>query len=69
MSMSTTFKRSKDLRNRYGVSNVTLWRWVKAGKLPAPRYINGKRVWSVEQIEECDRRILKDKFDKGGARK
>ena len=25
-----------DLEERYGKSRVTLWRWVRAGRLPAP---------------------------------
>ncbi len=44
-----------DLEERYGKSRVTLWRWVRAGLLPAP-YENGPNsvAFSLQEIEERD---------------
>ena len=41
----------KDLELRTGVDRSTLWRWYKAGKLPAPHYLGDKRVWFLSEIE------------------
>jgi predicted site-specific integrase-resolvase len=54
------FWRSKDLRNRYGCSDPTLYRWTKAGKIPQPQYINGQRIWTDEQVEEADANLISD---------
>ena len=50
--------RSRHLRERYGVSDTTLWRWQRAGKLPTPKFINGQRVWTAEQLEEADAGLM-----------
>jgi predicted DNA-binding transcriptional regulator AlpA len=34
----------------YGVSKPTVWRWVKAGLLPAPTRRGGVTTWSVGTI-------------------
>jgi len=35
-----------------GITPVTLWRWVKAGRVPAPRKLAGSRInsWVVEEL-------------------
>lgn len=32
-----------------GITTVSLWRWVKAGRVPAPRKLGGSRInaWNV----------------------
>jgi predicted DNA-binding transcriptional regulator AlpA len=35
--------RPRDLRRRYGVSDVTLWRWRERGILPAPVKLGNTR--------------------------
>ncbi len=44
-----------DLEERYGKSRVTLWRWVRAGLLPAPFQIGpGSVAFSFREIRERD---------------
>ncbi len=44
-----------DLEERYGKSRVTLWRWVRAGLLPAPYEIGPNSVaFSAQEISERD---------------
>ncbi len=44
-----------DLEERYGKSRVTLWRWVRAGLLPAPYAIGPNSVgFSSQEILERD---------------
>tara|TARA_R110002167_G_scaffold68865_2_gene194463 strand:- start:267 stop:461 length:195 start_codon:yes stop_codon:yes gene_type:complete len=42
------YKSTSTLCRELEVSPVTIWRWVKCGKLPAPRKINGKNRWSAD---------------------
>jgi len=46
---------TKLLRDRYGVCDQTLYRWVRTGVLPAPMRINGRKYWSEAEVEERDR--------------
>ena len=34
----------------YGISNVTVWRWTKAGRLPAPTKRGGVTAWKVGDL-------------------
>ena len=43
-----------DLEERYGKSRVTIWRWVRAGLLPAP-YENGPNSVAFKTQEICER--------------
>ena len=44
-----------DLEERYGKSRVTLWRWVRAGLLPAPYETGPNSVgFDSEEIQERD---------------
>jgi predicted site-specific integrase-resolvase len=43
------------LQERYGVVDKTIDRWVQAGVLPAPMYINRRRYWDADEIEHRDR--------------
>lgn len=43
------------LQERYGVVDKTIDRWVQAGVLPAPMYINKRRYWDADEIEQRDR--------------
>ncbi len=55
--------RSRDLLRRFGISDVTLWRWVKAGKFPAPTKLGSTRslFWLRSAVEtwEASRREVK----------
>ena len=39
---------------RYGISDRTVDRWVEAGVLPKPIYINGRRYWDAEELGQRD---------------
>ena len=39
---------------RYGISDRTVDRWVEAGELPKPMYIQGRRYWSAESLDKHD---------------
>jgi predicted DNA-binding transcriptional regulator AlpA len=53
---ATEWLRSRDLLLRFGISDVTLWRWVKAGKFPAPTRLGGTRslFWARGAIESWE---------------
>jgi predicted site-specific integrase-resolvase len=40
------------LCQRYDVVTRTIDRWVEAGVLPEPEYINGIRYWDEDEVEE-----------------
>ncbi len=52
-----------DLEERYGKSRVTLWRWVRAGLLPAP-YENGPNsvAFKTQEIEERDANLRRKTY-------
>ena len=52
------FLRAKDIRHRYAISDPTLHRWVKSGKLPKPQYLNSQRVWLQSVIEQAEEKML-----------
>ncbi len=60
---ATEWLRSRDLLYRFGISDVTLWRWVKARKFPAPIRLGSTRslFWARAEIEawEAARREVK----------
>jgi predicted DNA-binding transcriptional regulator AlpA len=39
---------------RYGISDRTVDRWVEAGELPQPIYIQGRRYWEEATLAERD---------------
>lgn len=43
-------KRTRDICSQYGVTAMTVWRWVRDGRLPQPVKINGRNYWS-ENVE------------------
>jgi predicted DNA-binding transcriptional regulator AlpA len=50
---------SRSLCERYGVVAKTLDRWVQAGILPQPMWINRRRYWDVKDVETFDRDRMK----------
>ena len=56
----TTWFSDKDLAERYGISRMSVWRWSRAGHLPAPRKIGPNTTrWAAEEIEAHDRAQMK----------
>jgi predicted DNA-binding transcriptional regulator AlpA len=54
------FLRAGLVRSRYGgIGAATLWRWIKARKFPAPRYLpGGQRVCALSDLEAWEREHL-----------
>lgn len=42
------YKSTPTLCREFEVSPVTIWRWVKSGRLPEPRKINGQNRWPAD---------------------
>ncbi|TNC10426.1 transcriptional regulator [Methylobacterium terricola] len=44
------------VRQRYAISDMTLWRWEKDPKLdfPKPIRINGRRYWRLADIQDFE---------------
>lgn len=47
----------RQVRDRYNVSDMTLWRWMRRPdlKFPQPTVINRRRYWPVEALEAWER--------------
>jgi predicted DNA-binding transcriptional regulator AlpA len=57
MEQSKKYQRARQVRARYGgISDMTLWRWIRNHGFPEPEYINNQRFWDEEQLDEYDRR-------------
>jgi predicted DNA-binding transcriptional regulator AlpA len=35
-----------------GISDMTLWRWIKQRGFPAPTKLHGRNYWNPEEIEQ-----------------
>ena len=46
-----SFLSAPQVRARVGASSTTLWRWIRQGRFPRPKYTpGGRRVWPAEAI-------------------
>jgi len=52
------FLRTIHIKERYSISNPTVHRWIRAGKLPKPEYLNNQMVWRQSAIEAAEERML-----------
>ena len=43
------------MRALLSVSDSTVWRWCRAGKLPPPAYLGGVALWNVGELREAIR--------------
>lgn len=57
--MSSKFLKLKQVKAYFNISTATVNRWVKAGKLPQPHYVNQQRYWSVEDIECSANKLMR----------
>jgi len=48
LEVQPKYKSTPTLCREFEVSPVTIWRWVKSGRLPEPRKINGKNRWPAD---------------------
>jgi predicted DNA-binding transcriptional regulator AlpA len=48
-----TYLPAAQVRARYGVSDMSLWRWIRDEALgfPHPLRINGRRFWKLTDLE------------------
>ena len=51
------FVSAAKVRQRYGVSDMTLWRWLRNPTLcfPKPITINGRRYWREDSLLDWER--------------
>ena len=57
-----------DLEEHYGKSRVTLWRWVRAGLLPAPYETGPNSVgFRSQEIRERDARLTRKTYGQESA--
>jgi hypothetical protein len=47
----------REVTRRFARTPVTISRWVKAGILPPPIYINGVRAWDLADILTAEERL------------
>ena len=59
-----TYLPAGQVRARYGVSDMSLWRWLRDKKLgfPHPLRINGRRFWKLAELEAWEA----SRSDQGG---
>jgi len=43
----------RQLRQLVPVSDMTIWRWIKAGIFPEPIKINGRNYWREDSVYEA----------------
>ena len=54
--------RARELKEILGISSdATLWRWVRAGKLPKPQYLNSCRVWRESELKSAINALMIDR--------
>ena len=64
-SDNQTYFTSRQLRERYGVSDMSIWRWCKDERLqfPAPIKINTRRLWKRGEIERWERERARERIN------
>ena len=50
--LANTRRKRRSRPPLFNVSEQTIWRWVKQGYFPEPKYIGGKAFWSAEEVSE-----------------
>jgi predicted DNA-binding transcriptional regulator AlpA len=40
----------RELRQRIPVSDMSVWRWIRAGIFPAPLKINNRNYWRLNEV-------------------
>ena len=52
-----------DLEERYGKSRITIWRWVRAGRLPAPYQLGPNTVaFSLPEILSSEANLKRKNY-------
>jgi len=50
-------KKTRDICAQYGVSTITVWRWVRDGRLSKPQKINGRNYWPADAEPLSDEQV------------
>lgn len=59
--MGKRFLTQPQLRLRYGnISDMTVWRWIKAGRIPEPALFGNRNYYAEDELDEADRRAKAD---------
>ncbi|QND42410.1 DNA-binding protein [Rhizobium leguminosarum bv. viciae] len=59
--MGKQYLTQPQLRLRYGnISDMTVWRWIKAGRIPAPALFGNRNYYAEDELDEADRRANAD---------
>lgn len=58
MSAAVRHIGARELKERLGLSDATVWRWCRDGRLPRPHYLGMRRAWLLSEIEEWEREQL-----------
>ena len=58
MSTTETYLTAPQVLQRYGITDMTLWRWLRRDELafPKPTVINRRRYFRIEELEAWERR-------------
>ncbi len=55
---ATLFLDSRQVRERYGVSRTTVWRWVREGRLPEPVNVGPASIrWRLHDLQEFEAKL------------
>lgn len=54
--MSDRFLPSRDVRARYGVSDMALFRWMRDSEFPQPARFNKRRYWREADLIAWERK-------------
>ena len=53
--MEIRYVNSRQLAQRYSVTERTIWRWTEQGVLPKPERIGGRTTrWDLAQVDQYD---------------
>jgi predicted DNA-binding transcriptional regulator AlpA len=59
-SRSTIYLSTPQVLARYGgISEMTLWRWMKNDDFPSPRWIHNRRYWVESECDAWDEKNLR----------
>jgi predicted DNA-binding transcriptional regulator AlpA len=57
-AVATPILNSAAVRERYGISDMTLWRWLEARRFPKPFRIGRLRFWRRRELERFETQKL-----------
>ena len=66
--MQKKYLSGPEMRERFGIAPVTLWRWTRAGKLPPPVYLRGRKYWVLADVEAAETRMFSASLDESLSR-